>query len=247
MTEQTKSGEKQVLQKKESKIFRNFIFAIIVLFIAGFFLVKQMRPDLIQKIYPQTSLSGDTSASQKFTPDTKLIEDALQKTYSFGPEPPLLSFAPKEKEEEISETIDPYEKIITFEKPDASLLNPELKSNLNEYRLYLANMNKLITKFEVDKRYDLELIKLKKQKVPLYIKEIISLLELYNKQLINNITINNEAEPLDSKILAKFVKIKKLPGHTEEQKNDKEKMRENLSILADYIFSSEVQENFINK
>ena len=251
MTEQTKSEKKQVSHKKKSNFFRNSVFIITVLFIAGIFLVKQIRPDLIEKIYPQAGSSGDTNVSQEFTPDSDLVKEALQEVYSFGPEPPLLSFSPEEEESEeeemVSEIIDPYEKIITFEKSNSSLLNTRLKSNLNEYRLYLANINKLITKFEADKRYDLELQKLKKQKMPSYIEETVSLLEFYNKQLASNMATDNEVKPFDSKILAKFVKIKKLSGCTGEQKNSKEEIRESLDVLIDYIFSSDLQESFINR
>ena len=109
MTEQTKSEKKQVSHKKKSNFFRNSVFIITVLFIAGIFLVKQIRPDLIEKIYPQAGSSGDTNVSQEFTPDSDLVKEALQEVYSFGPEPPLLSFSPEEEESEEEPTAETEE------------------------------------------------------------------------------------------------------------------------------------------
>ena len=80
---------------------------------------------------------------------------------------------------------------------------------------------------------EIELEILKRRQLPARVESVISLLELYNQELIENkINTDNIIKPFNSKILAQFVTIKKIPVGQKEQ-ND---LKTNLDILTNYIY-----------
>jgi hypothetical protein len=231
--------------KKQRNFPRNIIYIALLVGVVVLLLVNK-KLDFIN------NMLFDQEKNIEVAVDNELIQKALEKNYSAGAEPPILRFTPEESaqsnvdytEEEIEE-INPYVTIIEGEG-DSSESTKEimLNYNLNEYRLFIANANKLIDKFKANKNYELELEIFKKRQLPARVESVISLLELYNQQLIENkINTDNIVKPFNSKILAQFVTIKKIPVGQKEQNN----LKTNLDILTDYIFSSELQDSFLSK
>lgn len=235
---------------KKQQNFRRNLICITLLVIFGAVLLGKERLGFIKDMIFTQEKSSEVIADNKF------IQEALEENYSVGAEPPLVSFAPEEfsktsdtdAEEELEE-IDPYVIIIEEEgEPSDSTNSVMLKHNLNEYRLYIANANKLIDKFKADKSYELEMQILKKRQLPERVEAVVLLLEAYNQQLMNKQTITDEViKPFDSKILAQFVTIKKIPSVQQDQKTQKEVISKNINILKGYIFSSELQDSFLSK
>ena len=247
MTKINKSDNNMNPVKKQRNFLKNIIYVVLLVSVVvlALFLGNEKLDFFKNMLF-------DQKKTIEVVADNKIIQDALEKNYTAGVEPPILRFSPEESaqsnvdyaEEEIEE-INPYVTIIEGEG-DSSESTKEimLNHNLNEYRLYIANANKLIDKFKANKNYELELEILKRRQLPGRVESVISLLELYNQQLIENkINTDNIIKPFNSKILAQFVTIKKIPVGQKEQ-ND---LKTNLDILTNYIFSSELQDSFLSK
>ena len=130
----------------------------------------------------------------------------------------------------------------------ATSRNHDIRNTFNSYRLYLANANKLVGKFRSDKNYSAELYLLKKQTFPSHIERIISMLEQYNSILTDSLPYQKtDIELFNSKIFAKFIKITKIPNHIYGERRLKNNIMNSLDIFTDYLFSSDLQENFINQ
>jgi hypothetical protein len=234
--------------KKKRNCLRNLIFATLLVIFGAVLLGKERLGFIKDMLFTQEK-------NTEIVADNELVQEALEENYSAGAEPPLLSFAPEDSEsndddnEEDLEEVNPYVTIIEEEAdPSESTKIIMLNHNLNEYRLYITNANKLIDKFKADKSYELELQVLKKRLMPGRVEAVVSLLEAYNQQLVKNQTITNDVvKPFDSKVLAQFVTIKKIPSGQEDQKNLKDEISKSLNVLKDYIFSSELQDSFLSK
>ncbi len=169
------------------------------------------------------------------------------------------------KEEDDSQE-DPYVKIIDKEEKEnyqyKKIKSIILSNNLREYRLYLANFSKLMAKFEADEIYGDELNNLKKYYIPTNLQKLLASLDMYNKKLIQNKNcnqsqsknqnlVNNDIKLFGSNLLSQFVKIKKLETIEKKSSSFEEKTKKeikmNLNNLFDYVFSSELQDSFLEK
>ncbi len=120
-------------------------------------------------------------------------------------------------------------------------------SELNNYRLFLANAERLITKFRQDQIFYNELRFFNSIAHPNMIKNTLLLLDDYNKMLSNPECecTDKFVEVFSSKLMSKFIKVTKISKTREEQKQLKEGINENLPVLINYIYSAELQESFI--
>lgn len=252
-----KTEEKAEEQKKSGKLFKAFLL-ITLIFVVGIYMVIQNRPDLVERIYP-----NKTANTNEESVDQELIKEALEDSYSVGPEPPVLEFdSEKESEEqdinsestepdsesgdviEVEESLDPYEEIV--EKEAKAFDGSALKSKFNEYRIFLSNANSIITKFNAGDNYDFELKSFKKHIHPSHINEIVKLLESYGS--LQNKLVNSDEEEVDSiqaKLLAKFVKIRKTDPVDSEFLNIKSKIDERLDIFTNYLYSQSLQDSLV--
>ncbi|PCJ29791.1 MAG: hypothetical protein COA94_00075 [Rickettsiales bacterium] len=285
----------QKLEPRKINYFKKFLLAATIL-LSWVFVLKQLYPDFLEHFLEDEKAVIITEQPQ---PESELVKDALNSSYDPGAEPPLESFAPNNLIEDINEIIlpeeeadeeNPYEQLVETQcrlhvKLATTKLRDRLLNNLDDYRLYLANMNQLVIKFKSDKRYEFELKKLSARPLPSYIRDIVSMLELYDRQLAANIAkakanldgkagrdgraaLNDSgsvgAEPdlgkdtdlgemlglekkIDLGILSKFIKIEKISALSEEQKNLKREIEGQLRVLVQYIYSSELQDKFINR
>jgi len=254
MTARTKLEKKEESQKKKSGFVFKFVL-IAILFVAGIVFLVQQKPEL----FKDTKLIEVDDKKERAEPDNSLVTDALNDEYSVGAEPPLPSFAPKlEESEEVEDENnepplmpipkDPYDKIVEKEGATEVAIREKVAKELDEYRLYLANANRLIANFKADQPYGAELTKLKAHKLPAHSKKIIVLLEEYNTYLANTESLENqEVEPFDSALLSKFVKIKKVPLKNKKQEDLKQDIEMQLKMFVDYLYSDDLQNSFVNR
>jgi hypothetical protein len=79
------------------------------------------------------------------------------------------------------------------------------------------------------------------------VKNTLLLLDDYNKILSNPECVETDkfVKIFSSKLLSKFIKVTKISKASEDQKQLKEGISENLPMLINYIYSSELQGSFI--
>ncbi len=262
MTGKIKSEEKQSPKKTNSNFLRNFAL-MLGLIVAAIVVLVKYNPQLFDSFLKEKSSSTEHTLEQ----NNKLDKTNSQESYSVGPEPPLLSFSPDEGETDIDdiddgdlekeedmepETQHPYEiEIENDELAEQNINSSEQQvqfiSEINNYRLFLANADRLVTKFRQDEALYNELGVFNSITHPNRIKNILLLLEDYNQMLSNP-----ECEASDkfvdifsSKPLNKFIKVTKVSKSSEAQKQLKDRINELLPVLINYIYSPELQESFI--
>ncbi len=237
------------------------IFALILgLVIAVIVVLVKYNPQLFDSFFKEKS----SPAEQILVQDSSLDKAAPEESYFPGPEVPLLSFSPDENEldrengdltvaeNKEPEARHPYE--IEVEKDelaekniDSSEKQLRLISGLNNYRLFLANAERLMTKFRQDQLFYNELRFFNSITHPNMIKNTLLLLDDYNKMLSNPECecTDKFVEIFSSKLMSKFIKVTKISKTKEEQKQLKDGINENLPVLINYIYSSELQGSFI--
>jgi hypothetical protein len=258
MTEKIKSKEKKSYPPSNRNFARNFALILGFILIAIVFLLKY-NPQLLDGFFKQKSLPV-TQPVEQIDKD----KSASEESYSVGPEPPLLSFAPEGSEvildDEDSATEEdvesqeqhPYEIEVERDEfaeqnADSSEKQAKLVSVLNNYRLFLANADELIAKFRQDKVFYNELIVFNSSTHPERIKNILFLLEDYNKMLSNMecVATDKFVKFFSSKPWNKFIKITKICKGSEDRKQLKDEINKNLDVFINYIYSLELQESFI--
>ena len=194
--------------------------------------------------------------------DNKSNESILSDLSSMFTNAMLPSFAPNNDEIESSIlpaaedkkdlSQNPYEAQIDKdyhkdEQHEYSKHQAKTINELNNYRLFLANAGSLINKFKEEKTYTKDLMIFNSVNHPQMIKNILMLLDDYNKTLFPS-----ECKPTDrlltffsTKPLNKFIKITKITEDTKSQRQLKDGINESLPILINYIYSLELQENFV--
>lgn len=259
MTGKIKSEENKNTKKANSNFLKIFALIFGLAIVAIVVLVKynpQFFDSFLKEKKPHTE--------QILVQDSVVDKAASEDNYSPGPEAPLPSFSPDaneldedsgditSSEDTEQEAIHPYE--IEVEKDELAKKNidsPEkqvlLISELNNYRLFLANAQRLITKFTQDQVFYNELRFFNSIKHPNMVKNTLLLLDDYNRILSNPECKETDkfVEIFSSKPLNKFVKVTKISKAREEQKQLKDGIVENLPVLIDYMYSSELQGNFV--
>jgi hypothetical protein len=249
-----KPDVKHSKKKRNPKMLRNFII-VLVIFAGGFALIMNVD---FQKLMDKFSQDGMSVSSEIFddseSQELESIPQDGQESNDVGNG--VLSFAPEDStdafDDEKIEGFNPYSQIV---KEDESVANAarveKLEKAFDEYRAYVENANKLFVKFASDEIYTEELAVLKS--VPCSeskAQEVLLLLEFYNKQLVEQGPVTREVvdiKLLDSEVLEKIVKVKKVRMSNVDQRELKEKIEAKLSVLMDYIFSTSLQKAFMNK
>ena len=256
MTGKIKSEENKNAKKANSNFLRNFVL-ILGLIVAIIVVLIKYKPQLFDSFFKEKS----SPAEQILLQNNNLDKTALEESYSPGPEAPLPSFAPDEseldKDLEVAGGIEPEAKHpyeIEVEKDelakkniDSSEKQIQLIGELNNYRLFLANAQRLITKFREDQIFYNELRFFNSITHPNMVKNTLLLLDDYNKILSNPECVETDkfVKIFSSKLLSKFVKVTKISKASEDQKQLKDGISENLPVLINYIYSSELQGSFI--
>ncbi len=259
MTGKIKSEENKNAKKANSNFLRNFVL-ILGLIVAIIVVLIKYKPQLFDSFFKEKS----SPAEQILLQDNNLNKTAPEESYSPGPDIPLPSFSPDESELdkydrdlEVEEGMEPEAKHpyeIEIEKDelakkniDSSEKQIQLIGELNNYRLFLANAQRLITKFREDQIFYNELRFFNSITHPNMVKNTLLLLDDYNKILSNPECVETDkfVKIFSSKLLSKFVKVTKISKASEDQKQLKDGISENLPVLINYIYSSELQGSFI--
>ena len=248
-----KSDGKKVHKNKKGKFARNFIIIFLLLGVVA--LLVNVDFDGFKNKFNQEdlSVSFEIYNEKEATPLESIISE--DKNSESSEHQAILSFAPEEEQTDVEEVTDekiesmnPYSRHVDDSINEQKLLR--LQNASNEYRLYLANANKLLTKFAADESYSDELYILKKMPCSAKAQEVTLLLEFYNKQLVDQNSVDNTAidiKVLDSNLLERLIKVKRVKMGSAEQRALKEKIQNKLHILTDYIFSVELQQSFLDK
>lgn len=259
MTGKIKSEENKNTKKANSNFLRNFVL-ILGLIVAIIVVLIKYKPQLFDSFFKEKS----SPAEQILLQDNNLDKTVIEESYSPGPEAPLPSFSPDEseldkddKDLEVEEGMEPEAKNpyeIEVEKDelakkniDSSEKQTQLIAELNDYRLFLANAQRLISKFREDQIFYNELRFFNSITHPNMVKNTLLLLDDYNKILSNPECVETDkfVKIFSSKLLSKFVKVTKISKASEDQKQLKDGISENLPVLINYIYSSELQGSFI--
>ncbi|MDC0865266.1 hypothetical protein OAP56_04900, partial [Rickettsiaceae bacterium] len=215
-----------------------FIFIIILLFLVGFAVTIQKNPHLFK------NTSGQNAQAVEKVKEESSLQQSTEQNIESEDDDGEVGEDNTENDNNISEVED--KEVPAPEVSIKSTSQNHTRSNFTEYRLYLANAHKLISKFKSGKNYATELDVLKKQTFPAHIDEIISMLEQYNKVLTDSSSIKADIKPLNSSVLAKFVKMTRTSEDVYKEHKLKDEIMKRLTIFMDYMFSSDLQENFIN-
>lgn len=244
MSKQTKSDQEVKVKNKLNSRLKKFVL-ILLLGAIGVYVFEQLQLEKDTTYQDPAKTIEESEQDDLPDGDNQSVEDAVNDESS------LLSFAPKEKEDK-ELLLDPYAKIIEEESGDneesaeASKQSSQLEERqLREYRLYLANASRLISNFQSDKEYDFELHMLKQVQLPSHVDGVISLLEMYNKNLSSKDLESDATGPFDSKMFNQFITIKKRSSSWQDQQKLREKITARIDILTDYIFSAELQNIFL--
>lgn len=148
---------------------------------------------------------------------------------------------------------NPYNKIIS--KPDHDLQHDYsfIKSKLNDYRIFLANSNRMLEKYRAEQDFANELTFFQKYPHPESVNEIIEVFEQYLYLKIELAEQNQIIEDEDSvnfstfleKFLKKFIHIKKIPKQQQEIAKLRALIAKKLPILINYLYAEELQDSLI--
>lgn len=247
------------IRKKNSGNGR-LILLLIAIVALGSYLIVDLNPKWLQEILKHSShkpsklesviKNKDSSESEGHallkTDEAKecLLPETLPTTND-----EIINFAPKDEAEKFpaddSNDLNPYEASEEAQNQEPEVTSETLANNLNDYRIFLANMNDMMTKFSKDVDYSDNLAIITQIDFPPKIKDIIEMLEAYNKMIEAEKAKSEQVLLFNSNIFEKFLKItKESPSHG-EMKELKIKIEKNLDLLNDYIFSSDLQEMFL--
>lgn len=252
-----KSDAKHSKKKQKSNALRNFIIVVVII-AGGVALVMNANfQQLLDKFSQDSESAVPTEIADDQIPQNDQQEsEANAQSGIDGDEEGVLSFAPEDFMEALSdeqlEDFNPYSQIV---KEDESAANAarvqQLEKAFDEYRGYLENANKLLVKFTSDEIYSEELEVIKSvQFSSAEAQEVLMLLQFYNKQLVEQGPVTSKVvdiKLLDSEVLEKIVKIKKVRRSNVDQRELKEKIEAKLNVLMDYVFSENLQKLFMNK
>lgn len=159
----------------------------------------------------------------------------VENNFSHGAEPPIITDAltnhSKEETKELEEEIQ--------SKNYSS-------STLSDYRVYLANATKLLSKIEKNKEYKEELSIFNQLQHPQRVKSILNEIEeliIALDELNSNTT--NEINPFNYEFLSKMIKIKRVKNKGVAYQMIQDKINDNIKLLWDYVYSEQLQNNFI--
>jgi len=255
MTEANKpphAKSKSPLEKKTGR--GKLILLLIGIIILAAYLIKDVEFTWIHPEYPINETSSIQQITKKQSsikpeePNGCLMPDTLPTTS----DDEIVKFAPKEVAgEEIekfpaddSSQLNPYETPET-QSQEAEVASENLANNLNDYRVFLANVNEMTLKFSRDVDYSDNLAIIMQLDFPPKIKEIVVMLEAYNKMIDENKMNSEQVLLFNTNIFEKFLKINKDTSSHSEMKELKAKIEEKIDLLNDYIFSSDLQEVFL--
>lgn len=164
----------------------------------------------------------------------------------------LPRFAPDLEEEDTdalndTEDLNPYDKYTADTATDNSqeIANANLINDLNDYRIYLANVNEFLQKFYKDQSYSKNLDIIMQIELPKEFEELMMLCKRYDSMLAQNVPSYEQVFLFDTDIFSKFLKIKKETDFYKERKQLKATIENKIGSFIEYAFSIDLQQEFL--
>lgn len=249
------SDNKQTITSNKPKTSNNAktvisILFILIFFFAAYFIYAKDNPF---NFYLDQALSDTDSAieEQHANPETAENPTMSNENTQTDDLETITSFAPKEdKDEEDIDKLSPYEAFVEVDQHrDISPAMPKQNFfvRVGEYRLYLANSQKLVKKFEEGNDFGAEIRYVKKVILPKNIRDIVANLDKYN-QLLEKGTIEKYTEvSILGGIFSRFIKIRKENPEYKELKLLRTEIKNQITIFDDYLYSDEFMKQFIEQ
>ena len=161
----------------------------------------------------------------------------------------LLRFAPDNEVDLLSdeEPVSPYDKEVKENTSDnnQAMSSVNLINDLNDYRIYLANVNEFLRKLSKNQPYSENLDIIIQIQLPKEIQEVIDMCKLYNTMLVEDASPYEQILLFDTDIFDKFLKIRKETAAYNEMKKLKVKIENKIDLFVLYAFSVDLQEEFL--
>ena len=137
----------------------------------------------------------------------------------------LPRFAPDSDVSDDTDDLSPYDKYTegTITDKSQEIASANLINDLNDYRIYLANVNEFLQKFYKDQPYSENLDSILAQNAPSYEQVLL----------------------FDTDIFSKFLKIRKETSSYKERKQLKAKIENKIGSFIEYAFSVDLQQEFL--
>ena len=124
----------------------------------------------------------------------------------------------------------------------------ELAKKLDQYRIFLANADSMISKFRNNENYALELENFTAMEHPKEIKNILDMLKIYNDQLMQEQSSTQEIILFpNNHFLSKLIKITKISTENNKNLEMKKHILEKLIIFSNYVHATDLQNKFLNR
>lgn len=268
MTNKNNKTEEKQKEEKGGKKFLKLFLLFTLLFVFGIYLLIQTRPDLTDDIYPNkiTNTKSDEGLVNEALKDNysvgpeppihpaEIEKESVVNSVSEDFSKHLEMHPTNDKElsndsidlDEVVEIANPYSDIV--DKEAKAFNSSAMKSKFNDYRIFISNANKLIEKYKSDENFTTELKIFKEHIHPMYINETIKLLSQYNEMLEKK-SLDNRAEitpdSFQTKLIKKFVKIKKIEPVDNKIIKLKSDIDEKLEVFTNYIYSQNLQDSLV--
>jgi hypothetical protein len=164
----------------------------------------------------------------------------------------LPRFAPDSDEEDSdvsgdNDDLSPYDKYTEGTLTDKSqeIASANLINDLNDYRIYLANVNELLQKFYKDQQYSENLDIIMRVELPKEFEEVMMLCKRYDSILAQNAPSYEQVLLFNTDIFSKFLKIRKETASYKERKELKAKIENKIDSFIEYAFSVDLQQEFL--
>ena len=178
-------------------------------------------------------------------------KDGKEKTdiSSYKEEGFLPRFAPDEQDLDIlndEADLNPYECEVKggLDSNTQIVSDVNMINNLNDYRIYLANVHEFLYKFSKDQTYSENLDIITQIELPKEFEGMIEMLKSYNAMLLKGDALYEQIPLFDIAIFNKFLKIQKETNSYKEMKMLKAKIENKIDLFTSYAFSLDIQEQF---
>ena len=166
----------------------------------------------------------------------------------------LLRFAPDEEDLDLASDdgdLNPYDQEVKETTSDNTSDNIQVVSsvnlinNLNDYRIYLANVSEFLYKFSKNQPYSENLDIITQIQLPKEFEEIIEMCKSYNDMLLGNDASYKQIPLFDTNIFNKFLKIREKTDSYKEMEKLKVKIENKIDLFVEYAFSLDLQAEFL--
>ena len=164
----------------------------------------------------------------------------------------LPRFAPDSDEQDLdvsddTDDLSPYDKYTedTITDKRQEIASANIINDLNDYRIYLANVNEFLQKFYKDQPYSENLDIIMRVELPKEFEEVMVLCKRYDSILAQNAPSYEQVLLFDTDIFSKFLKIRKETASYKERKELKAKIENKIGSFIEYAFSVDLQQEFL--